>query len=240
MKNLLLVCLILCLQACGSGLPNSERLELVKAQKEEPLKLALADYGLEYGAPIFIRVFKQEAELEVWVKDKEYDYFVQFAAYPICEFSGELGPKLFEGDKQAPEGFYSVTAKDMNPWSRHQLSFNIGYPNAYDRAYGRTGSLIMIHGGCTSIGCYAMTDPVVEDIYLLTEASIKNGANVPVHIFPFRMNGKNMSLAAHSEWYPFWTNLKEGHDAFEFTKTPPQITVKNGQYVVKNTSKTYF
>ncbi|MBL4803944.1 MAG: murein L,D-transpeptidase [Alphaproteobacteria bacterium] len=238
MRLLLLICLFLT-SACAASLPNSEQLELVKAAREEPLKQLVSDYGLEYGSPVFIRVFKQEEQLEVWMKDKEYDHYVLFASYPICEFSGELGPKLYEGDKQAPEGFYTVTADGMNPWSRHQLSFNIGYPNKYDEAYGRTGSLIMIHGGCTSIGCYAMTDPAVEEIYLLVEASIKNGANVPVHIFPFRMNGKNMTMAMHHEWFPFWVNLKDGYDAFELYRIPPTARHEDGKYVFQTPTKNY-
>ena len=132
-----------------------------------------------------------------------------------------------------------VGAEQMNPWSRHQLSFNIGFPNKYDEAYDRTGTFLMIHGGCTSIGCYAMTDPAIEEIYLLVEASIKNDAKVPVHIFPFRMTPRNMMLNIDSEWYPFWYNLKEGHDAFELYRTPPTVRHEDGEYVFKTPNRTY-
>lgn len=207
--------------------------------REDALKTTVNNHGLEYGDPVFIRIFKQEAELELWIKDKELDQYALFTTYPICKFSGDLGPKLMEGDKQSPEGFYMVGAEQMNPWSRHQLSFNIGFPNEYDEAYDRTGTFLMIHGGCTSIGCYAMTDPAIEEIYLLVEASIKNDAKVPVHIFPFRMTPRNMMLNIDSEWYPFWYNLKEGHDAFELTRIPPRARHQDGKYVFQTPDTKY-
>ncbi len=238
MRALLFICLLLT-SACAASLPSSEQLELVKAAREEPLKLAVAERGFEYGAPVFLRIFKTEGLLEVWMRDEHSQIYALYNTYPICKFSGSLGPKLYEGDEQAPEGFYTVTAKGMNPWSRHQLSFNIGFPNEYDRAHGRTGSLIMVHGGCTSIGCYAMTDPAVEEIYLLVEASIENGANVPVHIFPFRMTGRNMTKAMHNEWFPFWANLKDGYDTFELYRIPPRARHEDGKYVFETPNNKY-
>lgn len=230
------ICLFL-ISACSATLPDSEQLQLVKAAREAPLKQAVSDVGLKYGAPAYIRAFKHESELEVWIKDEELERYSLFATYPICKFSGGLGPKLIEGDKQSPEGFYTVSAEHMNPWSRHQLSFNIGFPNEYDEAHNRTGTFLMIHGGCTSIGCYAMTDPVIEEIYLLVEASIANGADVPVHLFPFRMTGRNMSHAMGSEWFPFWTNLKDGYDAFELYRIPPRARHADGKYVFETPAK---
>ena len=112
---------------------------------------------------MFVRIFKLGSQLEIWMeKDGSYRLF---ATYPICLWSGRLGPKLAEGDRQAPEGFYAVTKDELNPNSRWHRSFSLGFPNAFDRAQGRTGSFIMVHGGCQSIGCFAMTNDVVDEIW---------------------------------------------------------------------------
>lgn len=191
----------------------------------------LAARGLEPGAPVFLRIFKQESDLELWARAGE-DY-VLVKTYPICAWSGELGPKLKEGDRQSPEGFYQVTSGALNPNSRFHLSFNLGFPNRYDRAHGRTGSFLMVHGNCVSIGCYAMTDPAIEEIYRLVEAGLKAGQGaVRVHIFPFRMTDENMAAQAGSRWFAFWQNLKTGYDAFERDRRPPDITVSGKSYRV--------
>ena len=141
---------------------------------------------------------------------------------PICLWSGRLGPKLREGDRQAPEGFYAVSHKQLHPGSRHHLAFNLGFPNAYDRAHGRTGSYLMVHGGCSSIGCYAMTDGAVDDIYRIVEAALDGGQDhVPVHVFPFRMTPERLAAMAGEQWIGFWRNLKTGYDLFEKTGKPP-------------------
>jgi murein L,D-transpeptidase YafK len=185
--------------------------------------------GFKMGQPVFIRIFKQEAILELWIKNGKT--FALYKTYDICNFSGKLGPKLKEGDKQAPEGFYSVNAKQLNPFSRNHLAFNIAYPNAYDRSYGRTGSALMVHGGCTSIGCYAMRDAQIEEIYRIVEATLKDEtASVPVHIFPFKMEHTTLSKHKNNRWYNFWQNLKQGHDLFAQSKTPPKAYVCNGRY----------
>ena len=186
--------------------------------------------GLSYGSPVFIRIFKSERELELWVKgDGGYELF---RTYAVAAMSGKLGPKLREGDRQAPEGFYYVPPSRMNPNSRFHLSMNLGYPNGYDRGHRRTGSALMIHGGNASIGCFAMTDPKIEEIYALTEAALRNGQSFfRVHCFPFRMNSANMKKHASSQWHSFWVNLKEGYDFFESTKLPPDVRVKEGKYV---------
>ena len=101
--------------------------------------------------------------------------FERFATYPICRWSGRLGPKFREGDRQAPEGFYTVDAEQLNPNSRMHRSFNLGFPNAYDQAHGRTGSFLMVHGGCASIGCYAVTDPAVDEIWRMVTAALEQG-----------------------------------------------------------------
>ncbi|MCB1580882.1 MAG: L,D-transpeptidase family protein, partial [Alphaproteobacteria bacterium] len=178
----ILACLIL--SACAPQLPTSEKLEQIRLAKQDALATEITASGLTLGQPTYIRVFKSENLVETWVQDETTGRYAPFKTYPICNYSGLLGPKLMEGDRQAPEGFYTVTARQMNPWSQYHLSFDIGYPNAFDRALGHTGSNLMIHGDCKSDGCYALTDPAIEEVYLLTEASIREGHPVPVHIFP--------------------------------------------------------
>jgi murein L,D-transpeptidase YafK len=210
---------------------------MIRVQKQAALTKEMTEQGLELGNPAFIRVFKSENLVETWVQNKATGRMRPFKTYPICNYSGTLGPKIAEGDRQAPEGFYEISASQMNPWSQYHLSFNIGFPNGYDRAHRRTGSNLMIHGNCKSEGCYALTDPAIEEIYLLTEASIAGGHNVPVHIFPFRMTPRNMARHTDSKWLPFWQNLKEGYDAFELTQIPPEISLKmthtGAHYAVK-------
>lgn len=204
---------------------------MIRAQKEAVLAEEMQMAGLELGQPVFLRVFKEEAELEAWVRDKDTRRFAPYKRYEICKYSGGLGPKLMEGDKQAPEGFYIVGARQMNPWSQYNLSFNLGYPNDYDRAHGRNGSALMIHGGCKSIGCFAMTDDAIEEIYLMAEASIREGNEVPVHIFPFDMTVDNMARHSNSEWMPFWENLREGYELFALTGLPPKVSGQSGIYI---------
>ncbi|MCV6593050.1 MAG: murein L,D-transpeptidase [Silicimonas sp.] len=191
----------------------------------------LARKGLAFGAPVHLRIFKEEAVLELWVRDGAR--FALFRRYDICNFSGGLGPKLKEGDRQSPEGFYQVGRNALNPQSRFHLSFNLGFPNAFDRAHGRTGSFLMVHGACASIGCYAMTDKKIEEIYLLVEAALRGGqAAVPVHAFPFRMTEARLAQETGHRWHGFWSDLKRGYDAFEATGLPPDITVSGGRYRV--------
>lgn len=182
--------------------------------------------GLRIGDPIFIRVLKQERILELWIKAQDQDTYALFKTYPICYFSGDLGPKLKEGDKQAPEGFYDITQGRLHPESENHLAFNIGFPNAYDTAHGRTGSYLMIHGGCRSVGCFAMTDPVIEEIYVLAEAALENGQEkVDVHIFPFAMTEQNLIYHGNSEWSGFWQTLNVAYQSFERKHVPPIIKV---------------
>ena len=191
----------------------------------------LAVNGVVLGAPVFLRIFQREFELELWLK--RGDRFELFATYPICRWSGDLGPKLREGDRQAPEGFYTVDARALNPNSRWHRSFNLGYPNALDRSYDRTGSFLMVHGGCGSVGCYAMTDPVIDEIWRLVTAALKKGQpRFHVHIFPFRMTEARLAERSGEPWTAFWRDLKAGHDAFEATRLPPRIAVCDGRYVV--------
>ena len=186
--------------------------------------------GSALGAPVFIRIFKEEAELELWAPSPAGPY-VRVHTFPICYYSGPLGPKQREGDGMSPEGFYAVGAKQLLPTSRYHRAFNIAFPNAYDRAQGRTGSYLMVHGDCVSIGCYAMTDRGISEIYTAVEDALGDGqGSVPVHIFPFRMDEARMARAS-GPWLGFWRNLKEGYDAFETTRVPPRVGVRGKRYV---------
>jgi murein L,D-transpeptidase YafK len=192
----------------------------------------LAEKGMTEQSPILIRIFKAESELEVW-KAKDDGRFYLFKTYPICSYSGGLGPKIEQGDRQAPEGFYLVSLDQMNPRSKYHLSFNVGFPNAYDRAYGRTGQNIMVHGDCTSAGCYAMTDAVVEEIFILAREALQAGQPAfQIQAFPFRMTAANLEAHKNDKWYDFWKNLKEGYDYFEISHLPPKIAVCEKHYIV--------
>jgi murein L,D-transpeptidase YafK len=208
---------------------RSDRSEAAAKRVRPQLEAALRVKGLRWGAPVFIRIFKEEKELELWIDDGKV--FKHFKTWPICKYSGALGPKLKEGDGQAPEGFYFVPPSRMNPRSRFHLSFNIGYPNTYDRTHKRTGSALMVHGNCVSIGCYAMTDAGIEEIYSLCDAALMNGRRFfRVHCFPFRMTEANMKRHRSSKWVNEWRNLKQGYDWFEKAKRPPNVTVGGKRY----------
>jgi murein L,D-transpeptidase YafK len=215
------------------ALPAAERLADVRRRLQTQLNAELAAKSLALGLPAFIRIFKETKEFELWLQPKAGAPFQLFRSYPIALFSGYLGPKTREGDMQAPEGFYSFGKSLLNPASRYHLAFNIGYPNAYDRHHERTGSLIMVHGRNVSIGCFAMTDPVIEEIYLIVEAALNKGqAQVPVHIFPFRMTPARLEKArlASDAHFDFWRELQTGHDHFETQHLPPPITIQSGKY----------
>ncbi|MRX26902.1 2-dehydro-3-deoxyphosphooctonate aldolase [Kangiella sp. HZ709] len=233
-KSLLLLIVIMNLvsTSISSKVPESARSKKVISRVSSPLAQALKLQGLELGSPVYFRVFKQESTLEAWVQETNTDKFKLFKTYPICTFSGKLGPKLKEGDLQSPEGFYFVKPNQMNPNSRFHLSFNLGFPNAYDRYHQRTGSALMIHGNCVSIGCYTMTDPLIEEIYILADAALNKGQPFfRVHAFPFRMSQENMKRYKNNQWFSFWENLKEGYDYFEKNKFPPNTENNQGSYI---------
>jgi len=196
----------------------------------------MAQKNMPKNAPILLRIFKQEAELEVWKRDKS-GTFALLKTYPICRWSGQLGPKMKTGDLQSPEGFYSVTPAAMNPNSSYHLSFNLGFPNAYDRAHGRSGSFLMVHGACKSVGCYAMTDQQITEIYALANDAFSGGqAAFQVQAYPFRMTANNLARHRDSPHMAFWQNLKEGSDHFEVTNQPPQVAVCEKRYVFGTTT----
>lgn len=220
-------------KAVDSSLPGPERAAAAAARVEPLLQPDLARHKLRQGDPVYLRAFKEEKKLELWMKPRDSQKFVLFRTYPIAATSGRPGPKLAEGDRQVPEGFYHFARRGLKPDSRYHLAINIGYPNAYDRHHGRTGSFIMIHGNRVSIGCLAMTDPKIEEIYTLCDAALEGGQRfIRVHLFPFRMTDARMRAAANHRWIDFWRNLKEGYDAFEEGQQPPEIHVRGGRYAV--------
>lgn len=194
-----------------------------------PLEDRLRALGLKPGAPVLVRIFKRESELEIWLR--RGDRFVLFATYPVCRWSGRLGPKLRQGDHQAPEGFYTVGAGQLNANSRWHRSFNLGFPNAFDRAHGRTGDFLMVHGGCSSVGCYAVTNAAVDEIWRLVTAALSGGQQrFQVQSYPFRLTAWNMRVHGSNVWHAFWSELKRGHDLFEESHVPPEISICDRRY----------
>ena len=219
------------LQGCKSD--GSMPYAAGKATAPIPPKLLadISDKNMEVSSPILVRVFKTESELEVWKQDRTGRYAL-LKTYPICKWSGDLGPKIREGDRQAPEGFYNITPAQMNPNSQFYLAFNLGYPNAFDRAHDRTGAHLMVHGDCSSRGCYAMSDEQILEIFALGRESFFGGQkSFQVQAYPFRMTPANMAKHRNNPNIPFWRMLKEGYDHFEVTKLEPKIDVCERRYV---------
>ena len=216
------------LAGCGGFKPASN------AKANQPLKQEtvsrLASMGSSPGAGMMVRIFKESSELEVW-KQTAGGYKL-FKTYAICAWSGELGPKVKEGDRQSPEGFYTITPGLMNPNSNYYLAFNTGFPNKFDRAYGRTGSDLMVHGDCSSRGCYSMTDEAIAEIYALARETFKGGnASFQLQIYPFRMTVANLAKHSSSPNMSFWKDIKEGYDRFEISKAPVNWDVCDKEYV---------
>ncbi len=206
----------------------STRLQAASKRVQTTLVPLLKSVQSAPGQAIFLRIIKAENLLEVWIAGaKPGSPFHLLKAYPICTFSGVLGPKTKEGDLQAPEGIYEVGQAQLNPFSQFHLSFNLGYPNAFDRAQGYTGSALMVHGNCVSIGCYAMTDPLIEEIYWLMSEyyAAKPGAKIQVQALPFRLNKENLSKYADHPAHAFWQTLAPIYQAFEATKLPPKVKI---------------
>ncbi len=217
------------LAACNGVLESS--VPKHKRPVPEYLVKKMSTKGMSLGAPILLRIFKEENVLEVWKEDHTKRYSL-LNTYEICKWSGKLGPKHKEGDRQAPEGFYHVSQRLMNPNSDYHLSFNMGFPNTYDRANDRTGSYLMIHGACSSAGCYSMTDEYVEEIYALAREAFKGGQHAfQIQAFPFRMTAENMAQNVDHQDFKFWKMLKEGSDHFEVTRKQPKVDVCEKRYV---------
>jgi murein L,D-transpeptidase YafK len=215
---------------------NGDELSLAnnaKANQPVPPKLIaeMVAKDMDLQSPILVRLFKQEAELEAWKQDRS-GRFALLKTYPICRWSGDLGPKVREGDRQAPEGFYPISPAQMNPQSAYYLSFNTGYPNAYDRSLGHTGSDLMVHGDCSSRGCYAMTDEQIAEIYSLGRESFFGGQkSFQLQAYPFRMTPLNMARHRNNPNMPFWKMIKEGYDHFEVTRQEPKVDFCEKKYV---------
>lgn len=209
------------------------RLPLANTPDTAKLEERLKDAGLTRGSPVMLRIFKETSELELWVE--KGDAYVLFATYPICHWSGTLGPKLREGDKQTPEGFYTVTKRQLHHLGRWPRAIDLGFPNAFDRAQKRDGSYILMHGGCSSVGCFAMTNVVIGEVYGLAQSAIANGQrHMPVHVFPFRMTDANVAAHEGDPWSEFWVELGRAYHSFERTRRPPRISVCKGRYVVED------
>ena len=236
MKPIVITCLLgsTSLASCQDRKKSAlgeARAATAAANVRPALERDLAAAGLRFGDPVFIRAFKEEKQLQLFVRNHASGKFKLFRTYPIAAASGILGPKLMEGDGQVPEGFYHVPPAAMNPASRYHLSFNIGYPNEFDRAHQRTGSAIMVHGNNVSVGCLAMTDEKIEEIYTLCAAAHQGGqADFRVHLFPFRMTAERMDKVAGKPNQAFWKDLAQGYDLFEKHHLPPEVTVRDGCY----------
>jgi murein L,D-transpeptidase YafK len=216
---------VTCLGESSNKLP-------ARATKELPPELLslLRQKKMPKHSPILVRIFKEEAELEVWKQDNT-GHFQLLKTFPICRWSGDLGPKLYEGDRQAPEGFYTVTPELMNPNSSFYLSINTGYPNSFDKANKRDGSLLMIHGDCWSRGCYAMTDEQIGEIYSLARDALLGRPSFQIQAYPFRLTPANLARHRNNPSLPFWKMLKKGNDHFETTRLEPKVDVCNRLYV---------
>jgi len=225
-KALILAVTVANLGSCSS-VPYQVRTGTVRTSTLHEME----SLNMDRAAPILIRIYKEERTLEVWKQDQT-GKFASLKSFPICKVSGKLGPKIAQGDYQAPEGFYDITPDQMNPQSSEYLSFNIGFPNAFDRSLGRTGSFLMVHGGCKSVGCYAMTDYGMEEIYGLVAEAFQGGqAKIQLQAFPFRMIRENLMHHQQDPNASFWQMLKTGNDAFLAFGQPPTVAVCDQRYV---------
>ena len=219
--------LALCLGDGGARAQN--------AKAEAPIPAAtvalMAAKGTSAAAPVLFRAYKKESEIEVWKRRPDGRY-VYLKTFPICRWSGQLGPKRKTGDRQTPEGFYAVAKRQMNPNSAYYLSFDVGYPNAFDRAHGGTGSALMVHGICSSMGCFAMTNQSVGEIYAIARDALNGGqAAFQFQAYPFRMTAENMARHRTDPNIAFWRELKAGADRFDATNEELQVSVEGGRYV---------
>ncbi len=218
------------LAACSDELGGGVATRAYRPLSSELIAL-MKDKGTTQNAPVLIRTYKKEAEFEVWKMAADGRY-VLLKTYPMCRWSGQLGPKTREGDRQVPEGFYTITPGQMNPNSAYYLSFNVGYPNAYDRAHGYGGGSIMVHGACSSAGCFSMTDQEIAEIYSLTREGFLGGQHaIQMQSLPFHMTAENFAKYRLDPNVGFWKELKVGTDNFEVTRQDVAVGVCNSHYV---------
>lgn len=183
------------------------------------------------GSQLHIQIYKEEKVVELYALNNNKYQLIE--SYPICNYSGGLGPKKLEGDLKSPEGFYRITADSLNPNSQYHLSFNIGYPNNFDQENGYTGSYLMVHGGCSSVGCYAVGNDNIEELYYFVSQAFSHGQEfIDIHIYPFKMTNKNLTRFQTAQYYDFWMQLKPGYDHFERHNHPPLIYTSQGKYFV--------
>jgi murein L,D-transpeptidase YafK len=235
MKRLLALCLIALTGGLLSGCEESGLSPLTSTRAQTPIPpktvAAMEALGSSANAPVLIRSYKKEAEFEIW-KMKADGRYAYLKSFPMCRWSGQLGPKVREGDRQVPEGFYSITPAKMNPNSAYYLSFDVGYPNAYDRALGHTGASIMVHGICSSAGCFSMTDAQIAEIYAIAREAFAGGQHaIQMQSYPFHMTADNLAKYRLDPNIGFWNQLKEGSDNFEVTKQDVAVGVCSKHYV---------
>jgi murein L,D-transpeptidase YafK len=189
---------------------------------------------------VFFRAFKKEQKFEIWAKNKGENAFKLLKVYDFCASTGMLGPKRRSGDRQMPEGFYTIDA--FNPTSNYYLSFRVSYPNASDKKFAdplNPGDNIFVHGSCITIGCIPVGDENIKEIYLLAARAKGGEKEIPIHIFPNKMTDENYNalkseFASNATLLEFWSWLKPGFDAFEKSNAVPTITVDDvGKYVIK-------
>lgn len=230
MTKLMLTLLLSFLITVGKiDLPDSKRANDVRTTVWPRLQKELHDKGFKTGSSIYLRIFKDQDQLEVWIKSGSR--YKLFKSYNICYYSGGLGTKTRSGDRKSPEGFYTIGPKQLNPVSNYHLAINIGYPNKVEQLKKYTGNAVMIHGYCASIGCYAMTDQRIEEIYTLIYKALENGQQkINLDIFPFRMDKAHMNFYGHLPYLSFWKTLKPGYDLFEKNHIPPAVGIKDKEY----------
>ncbi len=215
------------LTSCVSTLDIDSRIAFAIPSK---MLSEMRDKGMTPSDPVLVRIFKQESELEVWKRDRS-GRFALLKTYPMCRWSGKLGPKTEEGDRQAPEGYYMVNAGRLNPRSQYYLSFDLGFPNRLERAKGYTGSALMVHGACSSSGCFAISDQHVAELYAVVREALGGGQEAfQVQAYPFRMTPENLAAHRDNSNFKFWMDLKEGYDWFEVMRQPPNFEFCEGRY----------
>lgn len=227
--KLLTSLLLLLLTACSHTVPDQPRNTYRSATPQSTWMISRTNAaGVAVNAPVLLRIFKAEHELELW--KQKGDQYVLVATFEICKYSGQLGPKKREGDRQAPEGFYEIRPHQMNPVSREWLSFDTGFPNQFDRLQGRYGSALMVHGGCSSIGCYAIKDGPMQDLYaVMRDAFAAGQTSIQLQIYPKRMG---MMADLSGEHADFWQQLRAGYVKFDQTRQPLSVSVVNGRYQI--------
>jgi murein L,D-transpeptidase YafK len=222
--------LLFCSTFSASNAENQGNSDLsVSAGKKRDMAAEFFSRNLELGSPVFIRVYKQTSEMQLWVQ--QGSHYVLFKTYGICRWAGGLGPKFYEGDNQSPEGLYHITSSDLIVNPRWDRAMNINYPNNFDRANGRTGSSILIHGKCASIGCFAIQDANVEEVYAAVRAALHNGqARVPVLVLPFRFAEVAPSVNDTLKMDNFWIDLRRADLLFDRDRIPPAAWLCDGRY----------